>query len=252
MRVNLWTLSLMSILALAATANAQPGGGGRGGRGGGMFGRGGMLSIVKNEAVQKELGLSADDATKVKAVTDEFDAAATAAMGDRPNFREMSQEERTKAFAKMAETAKANNDKFLPKLKDVLTADQFTRLQQIHLQVAGIDALTEAEVIKSLAISTEQQESIKTINSSMDTKRNELFASLGGGGGGGGGGDMREKMNELTKERETKVNEVLTKDQQDKFATLKGKEFDVSQLRPQGRGPGGGGGRGKRPQPKAE
>ena len=67
-------------------------------------------------------------------------------------------------------------------------------------------------------------------------------------------------MQELNKERDAKINEVLTKAQLDQFATLKGKEFDVAQLRRgpggPGGGPGGGGGgagaRPKRPQPKAE
>jgi hypothetical protein len=63
-------------------------------------------------------------------------------------------------------------------------------------------------------------------------------------------------MQELNKEREAKINEVLTKAQLETFAKLKGKEFDVAQLRG-GRGgpggPGGGaGGRPKRPQPKGE
>ena len=75
-----------------------------------------------------------------------------------------------------------------------------------------------------------------------------------GAGGGGAGGF--EKMQELNKEREAKINEVLTKAQLETFAKLKGKEFDVAQLRG-GRGgpggPGGGaGGRPKRPQPKGE
>ena len=83
-----------------------------------------------------------------------------------------------------------------------------------------------------------------------------------GGGGGGGGPEAFAKMQELNKERDAKVNEVLTKAQQDQFAMLKGKEFDVTQLRGRGPGgpggPGGGGGGGgagarpKRPQPKGE
>ena len=64
-------------------------------------------------------------------------------------------------------------------------------------------------------------------------------------------------MQELTKERDAKINEVLTKAQLETFAKLKGKEFDVAQLRRGFGGPGGGGGGGagarpKRPQPKGE
>ena len=62
-------------------------------------------------------------------------------------------------------------------------------------------------------------------------------------------------MQELNKERDAKINEVLTKAQLETFAKLKGKEFDVAQLRGGRGGPGGAGGAGarpKRPQPKGE
>ncbi len=119
----------------------------------------------------------------------------------------------------------------------------------------GTGALSDAEIVKSLTITKDQQDKIKTLTDEYGTKTQALFT--GGGGGGGGGG--REKMQELNKERDSKITEVLTKDQTDKFASLKGKAFDVELLRPQfGRGGGGGngggngGGRAKRPQPKAE
>jgi hypothetical protein len=252
MSMKVSMLCLTVSLMIAATAEAQPGGG-RGGRGGGMFGRGGIFMIAGNEAVQKELGLSTEDTEKLKKVTEEFNSA----LGERPNFRDLSQEERGKAMEKMAESSKAATEKLLPKLKETLKPDQFTRLQQINWQAMGTGAYADPELVKALPISSDQQEKIKTLNSEYDAKQREMFTAAFGGGGGGGG-DMREKFQELTKERESKVNTVLTKEQLDKFASLKGKEFDVAQLRPQGRGPGGGGGAGggtgrpKRPQPKAE
>ena len=57
-----------------------------------------------------------------------------------------------------------------------------------------------------------------------------------GGGGGGDRTDLRAKMEEMSKDRDAKINEVLTKDQQ-------GKEFDLAQLQPRGFGGGGTGGR---------
>ncbi len=253
MRISAWFLCLITALAVATTAEAQPGGG-RGGRGGGgMFGRGGIFGLVTNEAVQKDLGLSTDEAAKTKTVADDFNTAFREAMGDSGGRRGFQDPE---VRAKMRETAKVTTEKFLPKLKDVLTAAQFTRLQQISWQAMGTEALSEPEVIKALPIATEQQEKIKTVNTEYDTKQQELFAAAFGGGGGGDREAMREKIQTLTKERETKVNELLTKDQLDKFASLKGKEFDLTQLRggPGGGGGGGagGGGRPKRPQPKAE
>ena len=269
MRTNWWMLSLITCLALATAAQAQGPGGGRrgggfggGGFGGGMGGGGALFMIVNNEAVQKDLGLSSDTAAKIKTIADEYGAAMREAMmagGPPQNFQEMSEEERNKAFAKMAETGKTVSGKFLPKLKESLTADQYTRLQQINWQNMGTGALADPEVVKALAITKEETDKIAEVNKDFGEKMREMFAQGPGGGGGGGG---REKFAEMMKERDTKIVAVLTKTQQEEFDKLKGKEFDVAQLRrgfggPGGRGPGGPGGGGpggrpKRPQPKAE
>lgn len=268
-------LCLVACLAFATAAQAQgPGGGRRGGGFGGGFGpggfgggfgggAGGLFFLANNEAVQKDLGLSSDTAAKLKTVSDEYNTAIRESMsagGPPPNFREMSEEDRNKAFAKMAETGKAISDKYLPKLKETLSADQYTRLQQINWQNMGTGALTDPEVVKALSITKEETDKIAEVNKEFGEKFREVFAQ-----GPGGGGNGREKMAELSKERDQKIAAVLTKEQQAEFDKLKGKEFDVSQLRrgfggPGGRGPGGPGGPGgggpggrpKRPQPKAE
>ena len=261
MRTNGWMLFLVASLAFATAAQAQgPGGrGGRGGFGGFGGGAGGILNVAGNEAVQKDLGLTEDGTAKVKAVIDEYRTAMRESMGagGRQNFQDMTEEERTKARDTMMANMKTLSDKFLPKLKAVVSADQYTRLQQINWQNQGTGAYSDAEVVKALTITKEQTDKITAISDDYGAKTRELFQPGGGGGGGG-----FEKMQELNKERDAKINEVLTKAQLDTFATLKGKEFDVAQLRggpgrggpPGGGGQGGGGagGRPKRPQPKAD
>ena len=263
MRTNGWMLCLVASLAFATVAQAQGPGGRGGGRGGfgGFGGGGGLLMLAGNEAVQKDLGLTEDGVAKVKTVTDEYGTAMRESMGagGRQNFQDMTQEERTKARETMMANMKTLSDKFLPKLKAAVSADQYTRLQQINWQNQGTGALSDAEIVKALTITKEQTDKITTITDDYGAKARELFQPGGGGGGGG-----FEKMIELNKERDAKINEVLTKAQLDTFAKLKGKEFDVAQLRrgpggggPGGGGPGGGGGGGaggrpKRPQPKAE
>ena len=261
MKVTSWMLCLTASLALATTVQAQgPPGGGRGRGGFGGFG-GGVFSIAQNEAVQKDLGLSTEVAAKVKEITDEQNKEFREALGGPDGgpggggvggFGNMSEEDRRKFQEKMSEATKTTTAKFLPQLKDALTADQFARLQQINWQNMGTRAFADAEIVKSLTITKEQQDKLKGVNDEFDKKRGELFA-----GGRGGGPEMFEKMQEMNKERDAKLTEAMTPAQLEKFAMLKGKEFDVAQLRPQfGRGgPGGGGGAGarpKRPQPKAE
>lgn len=254
MRVNAWIMCSILCLALVSTANAQGGRGGRGfGGGGGMFGRSNIFMIVNNDAVQKDVGLSDDDAAKIKKVTDEFGEALRAGSPDMSGFRDMSREEREKAMAKGAENFKATSAKFLPKLKEAMSADQFTRLQQINWQNMGTQAYGEDEVIKAVSITKEQQDKMKTVNADLDKKRDEMFQ----GGGAGAGG--REAFQKLREERTTQINAILSKEQLDKYATLVGKKFDTEQLQFGGRGGrggggggGDGGGRGKRPQPKSD
>jgi hypothetical protein len=252
MKLNVGMLCLVSCLAIAATAEAQPGRGR--GFGGGFGGGGGALFfLTQNEAVQKDLALSSDKVDQLKQINDDYGAAMREGMQGIQFGPDATDADREKA----TKVRKEVTDKYLPKLKEALTADQFTRLQQINWQNMGSRAYSDDEVVKALAITKDQQDKIKTLSDEYGAKFRELFQP-----GGGGGGGNREKFQELAKEQEAKIDEVLTKDQKDKFASMKGKEFDVQQLRQFGRGQGGGGGgaggggggggRPKRPQPKAE
>ena len=235
-------LCLAMSLAVAVTAEAQPS---RSAPAEGGSGAMGILGIARNESVQKELRLSAEAGSKVKSVLNEFNTAfGDAFRSGLGNFADITQEERTAAMSKMAETQIAIADKFLPKLKELLTADQFTRLQQIRWQTMGIAAIAETEVRHAIEISNDQMEQIKSINTDYAAKRAALNTV---GAGAGGATEVSAKIQELHNEREARLTEVLTKEQQEKLAALKGKEFDRSQLTAGfaiGGAGGGGGGRG--------
>ncbi len=246
MKLTWWNKCLMAGLVactLAGAAHAQAPGGqggrGRGGAGGGFGGRGGstnLISLAGNEAVQKELALGDVIKDAIKEINDSYREAVQKAMGDGgglANFRDMSEEERTKAMEKMNEQRTAVLAKFTPELKDTLSAEQFKRLKEIQVQALRDQAYTDADVVKALALKKEQTDKIVEINKDYSTKMREAFQP------GGGGGDMRAKFEEMGKTRDEKLSDVLTKDQQAKLKDLKGKEFDIAQL--QQRGPGGGG-----------
>lgn len=254
MRMRLWTgLAALAIAGTMTTAVfAQPGAGGRGrgGFGGGMGGPQSALMLAGNPAVQKELGVSEDQIAKLKTLSDEARAELSEGGGPPEGLRDLPEAERrakmTEMMAKRAEAARKVNAKFKPKLAEVLDAKQVERLDQITLQAAGAQAYAEPEVAKALNLSKEQQDKIASINKEASEKQRELF---GGAGGGGGGGDFQErfaKMAELNRAREKDLAAVLTSEQSDQLAKMKGKEFDVGQLRggPGGR-PQGGPGRGR-------
>lgn len=249
MRMRLWTglatLAIAGTMTTAAFAQPGAGGRGRGGFGGGMGGPQSALMLAGNPAVQKELGVSEDQIAKLKTLGDEARAEMSEANGPQEDLRDLPEAERrakmTEMMAKRVEASRKINAKFKPKLAEVLDAKQVERLDQIALQASGPQAFADPDVAKSLKLTKEQQEKIASINKDASEKQRELF-----GGGGGGGGDFQErfaKMAELNRAREKDLAAVLTTEQTDQLAKMKGKEFDIAQLRggPGGRPPGAGG-----------
>ncbi len=278
---------IAGVVCVGAVQAQPPGGGrGRGGFGGpgmGGPGMGGPMMLVQNPAVQKEIGLEGEAVERVQKIGGEYrdemmaeSEKAGLTFGGPQQFEGLSPEERETKMREMNEKRQAMmmklNEKFMPQLKEALTAPQFERVQQIALQAGGSQALARPDVVKTLDLTKEQQEKIAGINKEFMEKQNELRpGGRGGRGGGAGAGGpppdfqaMMAKMQELTKERDSKATEVLSKDQQEKYAKLKGKPFDLAQLMQFGPGggrggrggpggPGGGaGGAAGRPQKKAE
>jgi hypothetical protein len=138
------------------TANAQPGGGRGGGFGG--PGAGGIIGLAGIPPVQKELGLEGDAADKVQKLAGAFrqemqTAVEEAGIGFAAfgALQNLSQDEREAKLREMnekrTEITKKLNDKFLPQLKETLSAQQIARLQEILAQVSGSQGLTSPEMI---------------------------------------------------------------------------------------------------------
>lgn len=209
--------------AMAATVVLAQQGKGRGGFGGGGA-VGGLTTIAANEAVQKDLGASADVSAKLVGLRDEYRALAQkeyqAAGINAQDFQNITPEQRQK----MTAISTKLNEEFTPKIKEVVSADQFKRLKQIQVQVQGSTALTNADVATELNLTDEQKKKISDLQTEFARKQRELFT---------GGGDAQErfgKMRELNTERDNKAMTVLNAEQKEKFNTLKGSAFDVSQL----------------------
>jgi hypothetical protein len=133
-------------------------------------------------------------------------------------------EEREKMRAKMVEIRKGINDKFLPKLKEALDASQLKRVHEIAIQSAGASALLDPGVQTELKITGEQKDKLASISKDLQKQLAELPQA-----------ERRAKMQEMGQEQLAKSTEVLTKDQQTQFASMKGKPFDLKLLRPAGR-----------------
>jgi len=238
-KLVVFSVAVVAVATVVGIASAQQGKG----RGGGFFGgaAGGNLTVLAaSEAVQKDLGLSGDVVGKLTSLRDDFFAASQKEnqnAGIRPqDFQNLSADERRAATEKMAAIGAKLNEEFTPKLKELLSADQFKRLKQIQIQAMGAGpALASKEVASELGLSDEQTKKIGEVNAEALGKQRELS------------GDFQErfaKIRELNTERDNKAVELLTADQKTKFTALKGSAFDTTQLGFGGRG-GFGGRKGK-------
>jgi len=237
------------------------GGGGGFGRGmGGMMGQGGPLGLALMEPVQKEIGLAADgpEIAELKKLQEAMGKEMQETMGkitggDPMAFFSAQGEERQKMMTAMSEATTKLTAKYSGDARKILSGDQYKRVQQIGWQMAGMQALSDPDLVKALDLKKEQQEKITAANTDFGNKQREMFQAMFAGGGGGDREEMQKKMAEMGTSRDKAINDVLTDDQKTKFKDLKGKEFDLASLRPQGRGGfgggfgGGGGGGGGRP-----
>lgn len=254
--------SLLVCAALACFATpvlAQPGGG-RGGRGGGAPGGMGMgnskhlpvAATLRSEEVRKEIELMPDQLEALGKMA----ARENARRGeDRPDFRNMSEDQRREFMEKMQKQREAQMEESNAMLEQILLPPQLDRLREIAIQVTGVNALFSDYVVTELKITDKQKsdltEAQTAAQAKMREKMQEMFAGRGRGDQGGERPDrdaMRTQFEELRKSVESDLLAVLSSEQRADFAKLQGEKFEM----PEGRGFGGRGGetggRGGRPQ----
>jgi Spy/CpxP family protein refolding chaperone len=214
-------VALVGALAIASSANAQQqrrGGGGRGGMG--MIPGMDALTLLNQEAVQKELKLNTDQTTKVR-------DAATEAMSEMQEIfsglQDLSPEERREKMQELRGEAEKKVKELRGKVDGLLDASQKARLNQLTLQRRGVfGALQEPEVATALKLTDEQKKKVETLVADSRPGR-------GQGGAGGAGGDreaMRERFQAMQKERNDKALAILTAEQKAEFEKMQGPKFD--------------------------
>ncbi len=196
----------------------------RGWGGGPPGGRDPVVGLLRNEQVREELKITDEQDKAIKQLV-------KASRPERPELpkgakiRDMNEEDRRAFFEKMRATQKKRIEEMKLQLEEVLLPQQMKRMKEIVLQIQGVRALSNQDVIEQLGISSEQEEQFQEMRESvqgeMRGKIRELFA------GGGAREGMREKMMELRKEMENQVLDVLTSDQKSQFEEMKGELFEM-------------------------
>ena len=217
-KLQVFSAVALVTLMIASVAHAQ-------GRGFGRFRRGDLFRLAAHETVQKELGVATEQADKIREISEGYRSAQRELWEDigvsGEELRDLADEERRKVFNEIREALQKLEDEHEPKLAEVLSKEQMTRLKQIRAQGGG---LTKPGVVKALGLSEGRRSQLVALAEEFRGKRRELFQD-------GGGENRREKFQKLRSEQEEASVELLTADQKTKYVALKGKVFDVAQLR---------------------
>ena len=228
---------IVGVLAfVAADLAAQQGqrqgrGPGFGGRG---FGGGSLAGLLRVEEVQQEIKLTDTQQEEIQAAMRAMRPAAGQGQRGAANFQDMTEQERTEAFARMREQAQQRAKATKEALAKILSADQMKRLTEISVQQQGVRALADEDVAAAVKLTDDQKSKIAEL----------MQANRPGRGGAGQAQTDRAAAREQMRQRREQLNKdvmaVLTTEQQAAFKELQGKPFEM----PAGRGPGAGGGRG--------
>lgn len=203
-------IAVAGVLALAFSAIAQ-GGGGQGRQG--QFGRAGGPRLLLNEAVQKELKMTADQVTKAQGAFANAPGGGGGGGGAGGGGGQLSAEEREKRRVDQES-----------KVKEILDVKQFERYGQLILQSSGPSILAQKWVGDKLGITADQATKIQAIQQEQRQAQRDAFGG-GGGGGGGGGAVDREAMQKLRDTYSAKVIALLTEEQKKSWQSMLGEPF---------------------------
>lgn len=131
-----------------------------------------IYALAASESVQKELAVTDEQKTKLRALKEEeLEYAIQIAKENLPALLNSSFEERSKANAAKE---KKLNDKFLPGLKEILKPEQFDRLTQIIYQAQKAGVYTNPAVVSALDLTKEQQARIAALNGDFEKSCSHL------------------------------------------------------------------------------
>jgi Spy/CpxP family protein refolding chaperone len=195
------------------------------------------VRLLAVEAVQKDLGLTADQIAKIRdcvktagEMNREFAAKWHEILPPDGPFPREESEAREKKFRAFAEDWKRKGKELQTKLLAMLTPSQIDRLKQIQLQTAIAAALARPEIVKALDISQEQLGKIRALRDRLDEKLMARMPNLRGLNPK----ERRQKMIEFMKESDKAgveakepILDVLTPEQRAKFDKVQGKKIEV-------------------------
>ena len=218
LQLGVMALLVLAVLSVPSFVLAQ----GRGGPPGG-FGGGGVLGLLQDENVKKELGLVDEQVAKLQALNEKMRAE----MGTMfQGLRELPDEKRQAKFEELREKMTARAADMQKQVEAELLPMQVERLKQLNVQnqlrrSGTSDALTGDTLSKELGLTEEDKERVKKVAEAAET-------------------ELRTKTEQLREEAKQKILSALSPAQQAKFKQLTGTPITFSPPQFGRGGPGGG------------
>jgi hypothetical protein len=128
----------------------------------------------------------------------------------------------------VADLSKKVESEFRKAIGAVLNAGQVKRFHQIELQVQGIRALQNTEVVAALKLTAEQKDRAKTLNEELNSKLQDLLAT---GRDQAAMVEAFQAQQKLRREAADRIPSLLTLEQQRRWEALTGKAFELEPVR---------------------
>ena len=195
----------------------------------------GMMSLIVREPIQRELGIESDS-PQLSAIrklhTRQLSDARFAEL--RKDFHKLNSVDQAEVRAAMSMLQR----QYDVELEKLLTAKQFTRLKQIHLQKLGICVFQDVEIVYQLEITDEQKEQLvamqsEVLSEALEKARQSTNAIPDHPDSVASSQNNQQRVRVLGTELVAKAGQILTQKQRERFAELKGKPFDLELLRTQ-------------------
>src|SRR5438045_2228672 len=170
-----------------------------------------IVNLAAIKAVQKDLGVSDEVASKLTLLRDEYRAAVQKEYQDAGiNPRDAGSPRMTaEQQEKLVEITKRLNSQFLLRAKELLSTEQHARLRQISLQnrlnFNSTTALLSPDIAAELMVTEEQKQILNALR--LEYSRGLVFGKASDG--------VREKNMKHREEYNTKAIEVLTAEQKE-------------------------------------
>ena len=172
------------------------------------------LILVRDDSVLAELGVTPEQRKSIREMLDGIDKTYW-------GLRDVGAEEGAEALRSLTIRA-------MSRMKGILKSAQYERLEQLVMQAQGMDSLLLVTVVKKLGISTEQRQQIEKAYREARGAADELSSKTTDANRA----ENQEKAAKLLADGRERLAALLTEEQQQKWAALKGKPFDLSVVRP--------------------